>query len=1698
MGIPIAILGWFGPLCLSLRNVLASPPAEVHLFRRALGHSVRYGQDLTACANNNPVKIVGRTEEFPLATCLLSTPQKPSSLERTLVWLLLEAHLARGHEDLTVSLAEIIRGVTRRATSRLRDTIAACDGPTSLIATMNRLKGIKPELGITGHTTFDTLWRNELEAFCFTLVRHAEQGPDELDATDRAPLDQPGVWTEDPLGEEGEDLEEGVSYPSLSIGPQQKIPVGKMRRSLDWANHMARCSSPDLLRPMGNVLPADLREWSWRQAVGHAENALAQCNVSETEYWLAQILAIESGLNSREAVRLGIGTTTNGQIPVIDLRMNVLRRPELLPPSYFTPGPTDNRWLPTGGDAIFPLSPKFVALVERLVAIRDATSQALPDSLLLTGTIDPYRLRIATKSEYRIAVAVGIADKLGVDAAQRAFGDSFGLSTAPVFYGSYPALDLASTVAGLNSFAMQGQDNQLWAAATGHVLGSRTRPKDPHYGRAWKALQWNGKRPRGRPSDSRVLQDWKQRRDRVVVHLMLATGIRPSRGVADIHIHDFLPTHALAVVSDKVSDPAHATRLVCTGWKFVGELETFVNELQRIARNCQVEGARELASSILHGRTPLFSLPGEKEPEPLDIRKLLGDLDPIWSYRPNLHRHGLYQFLIECRIDHELRHFQMGWLIHEHHATSDSAPFAPAKLGHELADVIDRWLSQCGWLGGQLARDPAGLVPLASLRDWTPVRTMILAESDAAFSSLRAQLKEVERSLGEQVWGRIRQNTKTVLTWFDAVGSSERPCFNPRAVVPSSANQPAVISQLQVEGLLAPFLNSSSSKAERYVAAKILRRALLATARKHNVRVYLPETQALSRHRIPSPFLPEMGLAVAQIGRLQAALVAQAATLGNMATRKQVSDLAAIAVLTIVTQTPYCELDDAFAVLRGAGECKHSTAEPSWLRVPFGKGHVILAGDQAVLAHRLSGLDGWREALDALSRNGYSALVDFVRKLLPDLCNPHDKVAEIASKLVDTARVASTASLNGAERLIMNHAVTPATTSAGRAAAVADDVTGGNQTEAEGVSSAEARQPGSVHPGSGRNPSHGPLRDISRVIRAFHPDFCGEILGEAAAPATHRRPQLKRLLENAFDNVGAKPTASRLILEYAWQLLVKGGPRSRSGQAISTINKTLQRLSLVFRNLGPEVSFEEISNEELTAVCHAACSGSKRKNNREVLDELRRFFAYSSNGYQLAAPDWDSLYRMFGIAIAYGDPGLVGDAEALRVVGQLHEHLLQLDNADVDPSERRFREVCLVAALLAEASGARPGSIYGLTLGDVVLGTEADYIHLKARGRYASIKTRTAAGYVPLEGEIWGKYAGWFSVWLANACATIPPDALDTIPLFQIPGEPVGVRYRKDSVFAPLGDLIRWSTQEPRGRTYWLRKRRVRARHLAVQAKADSRARDLAHAMRLDGHALLATPLSRYVSDPKAYSPLDVTAHAITTRSGAIAMAGLTAGQANRLSANGLGTLQERVARILRLGGSSVDKAELPDAPSLPSYRSDMTLVSLERVLRDLVSGRDTGWIISRYSVQRHQVESTMSAISALEARLEIRLGVGKGQLGPPRYGRLAEKVLRLLQEEDARLLPVADDWVAVSSAAQLEHGCCLHGRAAVKCFAGLAADLGLQSIPTELAKPHGVSVYRLSDEKGSTYGAWRALRWVLAVVWVMENRTQQGRTSLA
>jgi hypothetical protein len=1705
MGLETPLPSWEPALAKALDKILSRPPAGVSAFRRTAAYAAEYGQRLKdESVGAVSVKTEGRFESHPLPVTILNNRPNGSGgcLDATLLWLLLEMHLWGIHADSVKSLASSIRGLTAPSSQKkLSGTIGECDGLLHLIRKLKTLKSspVTPDQ-VTGHEGFDSLWKNSLEAICHSLLQQStvDTEPDE-EASGGHLLGDPLVEPASPVATEAaEDPEEGPFHSMAAIAPDKTPPSAWGRLAEASGKELYRRSSPDLLRDPETVAPSALLAREWCNALALVQQGWKASNATIAEAGLLRLLAIETGLVEREAISAAFGNrTTEGGIAVIDLHARALRRPERRPQYAFTPKPGDPAWLATGGDVLFPLSREAVAAAIQVRRLRRRNIAIQPTSLLVASTSGQSGLRKALNggdsapapaSACRLRLAATLAENLGPDAAQDAFGDTFGMASSPTFYSAFQASDIARCITQANhAFTKQDTPSPRCIRACDHHIGSRARPITQPYSDAWDMLGVSTTPRRGRPARKDIFESLRRKRDALAVHLLLAIGHRPNPFLADIRLPDFIPRAALVVLFDKRVDPAHATRIACTGWRFVGALENYVIELRRIARDPDLGQAQKLARSILRGEASIFSIPtAAGRLEDIGVMELMAMLPQPWASKPNLHRHGLCQALIERGVDPELRYFQLGWLACDVHATSDAAPYPPVNLGIELAGIIDSWLLEVGWLGGNHPIHPESILMSGKLRDWGVERKLLQTEVENRARALRAELAEKRHTETPKVLAVLGKQVAKLLPEWQLAKEKGRPVLVAPKISAEGGDLP-VIGEATVRAILAPFGDFGAM--QEYIARRELASLLTKAVKAKKCRAYIPAVQVLSTSRISSPFIRNLGCAVEQSCLLRARILECAKQLEDLEGTEKATQLAVLSIWSIAASTPYRDLERASSLVNRLTERAHAKNEDWLLRVPSPNGHAILSGEPAILLQRLMGTEGWELAVKNVTAGGPSLLGKFVKTKLPELCPEDLSATEAANQMCSALVTAGTIELEGPSRLIMDLLVIPATTSATRAASMADRVTvPGENANTGGADPTEEQE--AVAGNHHRNPSHRPMRRIDDLMRMFNPDYNDDIRGKPALPAEHRVRQLLPLVNERLEKLGGLPTLCLLALEYVHQLMTCGGPRTTAGMKISTIYKIYHHISPALRAVSPEQDMELLTEEELTGILMASFAMARRRSSADALASIRSFIEFSALRYDIAIPDWNLLGIQAGERILGKDPALVSDDEAERVISELQENVEALSGGNHDPQERRCRELQFIGALIMESSAARPRSIHGLTLADIHMYGDAHFIHLRTRGRYASIKTTTSAGFIRLEGKIWHKHSEWVARWLEAQQSTFSPDAWSEVPLFQMPGQPLGIRYPIRKIFDRIGELARWSTQQPHGRAYWFRKRRVACRHRAV-ARPDARARDVGRAMKANGHVLLVTPLGHYVGELMAIAPPHL-GNETTTRSVASNLSGLNPSlldQRWRSKAKNGASLKSvsceaRMASILALPIPRWSAPPLPEPPAYQPFRDQLSWKSIGDVMSQLAESLPSETIGKKLGIEVHQIEAIKARCGELERRTGLELGTDTSQLHRPRSTRFVAQMEKLLVAEDDRLSGVADEWVRYAHACRPEDGCALYNEAHMSTLRGLMAECGLSL--EERAGKGGLQLFKpKGDDGGGHYGVWWTLKWALTVAWV-------------
>lgn len=1702
---------------MALSRLLANPTRHPFHFRRVLAHAARHGDRLRVAigGTGSGLHMEGASESHPVAAALLRVGPSPIPLQATLGWLLLELHLTGINPDLVTSISQWMRGIaTSRNDNKLIATMGDCLGLEDVIARVEALKA-RTEVGqiITGHQDFDRRWHNSLSAAIHGLLRYRsvpgdgvdDRGSAELGSPEARPTTNPGSeWAEDPDDEARHDSAGPISDASVF----DSLPA---RRASAFSQQLYRGSNPELLRAPDTILPRAIAIQAWNAARKIVLDALQEGDIDRAERSIIHLLAIETGLSEREVPTLAFGNQTRGSA-VLDMRARALRRPELRPADSFRP-PTGSEsiWLDTGGDVLFPVSDSVLVLASVLLRTRRRHPSRRASSLLVSTQEPVAILRNAIAeaglsgtvraSDYRLRLASTLAEKLGPDAAQVAFGDTFGLSAAPTYYCKFQSASIAEALAScIASISGQPAASPRTLARCGHWLGSRVRPRIEPYRETWQSFGIEMGRSRGRPSFAHTLEIWRRRRDCLAIHLLLATGHRPHQSLAEISLSDFLPRAGLALIHDKRSDPARMTRLVATGARFVGALEQFVDELRRISREPTLGNARAVARSILKCETSIFSLPADLGgAEALDVEALVAQLPSPWRNRPNLHRHALNHALIDRGTDSEHRYFQMGWLDGEIHAVSDAAPYPPQSLGPALQYAIDDWLQSIGWGGGREPEDRDSIFKDVCLRDLGPNETAHKDAHGERVHELRVALAERRQvaavEINEQLLRKLEELVPSVVPSYT---DGRRRTLRLKARWPDK-ERPR-IDDSTVDEILSPFYRAPFSPIHAFLAPRMLSAILHRAVKEGHCLSALPRVRYLTASSVPSPFVAGLGLAVEFATRLRKAIQNSASTAGSLAGAGRTRRLAVLLSWALLSHTSIRKVGAIGSLLRSLAQSQHSKEKPWLIRLPVGEGHIAISGVPALLASRLQKEPNCSAVVEALLANLDIELGRFLRTEIPDLVPEGISAGDGCKWMITALRISGAVELNGPERLMMTDIVRPASVTAIRASSAEDSMSVPDETAAsEGIDEQEDVDLPTSEPR--RPPGRPSMRGTERVrsiMRLFNPDYDGLVDDTPAKPAEHRASQLRPFVEQCLVELSPTPTLGLLVMEYVDQLLNRGGPRTPDGMRISTIYKIYHRISPTLASIPPDRDTRELTTEEWSTVICSALLRARAKDKVAVLDDVRKFLDFAGRNHAIAEPDWDLTRQAAGEAIRGKDPAVVSDAEIERVLAVAAANIGPHELAGVDPADRRVRELQLATALLLDASGVRPRSIFGLTLADIHFTPFGDFIHLKSSGAFASIKTRTAAGFVPLEGRHWQIHRAWFADWHVGLLKTMHEHDLQHIPLFQVPNGPIGQRVPLKVVTGRIGELLRWSTSQSRGRTYWLRKRRIGARHAEAYQGSSLRARNVYRALKISGHVSIATPIASYIGDPSVYLVQDERIAEATTRTAASAYSGVENyvldqrwRRAEKKIGNGVALSPQ-----LRLSGALLPpppqwpELQCPEPPPYKPWRTGLSWKAIEHVMANIALGRTLDDINLITGVDPDTIERIFTRIRELEVRTGLALGSSRPSLRKPRDTAAARAFRSFVENEDDRLHVIASDWVQCARIRPIEDGCVLIDPNALGVLRAVLQDVGLSANASEM--PGVTSAIVPMPSTGKDYGTWPALRWTLSVAWVATGVVQK------
>lgn len=1587
-------------------------------------------------------------------------------------------------------LLSMVRGALKKQNSPLSGALGAISSIPELIGIVENDEATRRALP----PDFIQLWDSWLRD---KLTRWMVSDPGRLRTALEGRTLTPQVEDSDvPLSLEAGQAEDAVSVACCITPPQHDeldeptcIRVGRAKADL-----LERRSTGDLMAPPDFHLPRAIDERLCQGSVSAARKQIER-DSSRAEPFVSLSLTLAAIVRESDLRSVVWGGPELAAPYAIDPASPVLYRLIKRPPEAVTPPKALDEWLKSAIDVLAWPLPKAVheLLLQLNEGVPTVGRAVLPR---MSGSAKaPYRLhdviaelepgaKVGVKAP-RLRFASELSALLGTEVAQLALADTFGMSSVPAYYSSMPEAHLAKKVAEIQARRF-GEAVAVPEGRSGY-FGSRLTLTEAA-GRRWPRMLRKGRRAAGRSGDH--LAEWRAHRDHLAGALCSATGHRPEDALGRIFLSDVIPEYHLIILQDKQADAFRSARIAAVGRLWLSDLRWYLDRLVAIATQHGHAPEGALAAAVLRSEEPLFTAAG---PDGLPVRMTAAELRNGMPEElrtvGNFYRHRLNQGLLREDIDTELRHAQMGWVVSGAHLFANLSPSAPASLGSALAPIIDELLASDGWYPASFRERQWSWngVPMPQPRDWEEVFSKHEREHQEALKRIKARLRERWKEHEPAVLQRLASALQEFCPGL-------RLDIQKREIVPASlALGPVEVKTAQhtlIRDRVRLADEDPSSGLEAVMAMVLLHRLVRRARNKNYVRGPIPSRPSLSITSEPSPFVPGLGDAVRQAFAIRGSLQKQAAT-------GRVKDQGQLATWSVVAFSMYRRLPWARAAVAAAGTAIRGRQRRHFIRISArtdaGGMHMVFSGVPAILLanrkkRRAQG--GGAPSSESLERWARANL---------SFDTQWGGSGEASRRIEATLAAAGQIELSGIARYLFQAGPRTAAVSPTRCTAHDD---GWPIHASTGVFKERTDEP-ALPPFE----AHSNIAAQQRPLRAEYDRFVGRLnrRQSAARRATGNekkgadgakgwRRSLKGDLKKLLDEPGQHPNL-KVLIGYASDHLTFGSEAGNSLAQNSLRREVVQFGWPLLLSLGSR-SLIALSGDEIQRLYRELLLSKSDASRPYVLEELRRFHGYLSRSHSAPGVDFCELAALAGGRQVRLQPGLLTDPELGAVLEVLQDDYgRESKRLDASPEFLRLAQMRQAFFLLLDASGVRPGSVYGLTLADVHLGDEGDFLHIR-RGEYGEAKTSTSLGFVPLTGALWFENRPWVVQWLNERRRQ---DSSCDTPLFA--SRPRGrARVNEHQLTKRINALLKWVSGEKEAGCYWLRKTRISSRFGALATRKNVTARDVHGALTVSGHAWIQTTIERYINDPANLLLAELQAAVATPRAALLAMSGVQAGPLDAAWHRAGKDLTARLGIVLdRVGMHAMEAPaehwSLP--PKLPRFKPlrpahvDVYARAMQR-LEDQVKAALEAGVTQEQAKKLDQAASELSLQRGF-APWNSAIGAKKARCLPvPRRLEGTDRWFELLEKEAiVGLMRLSRSWAAQPYVQ--EH----YGEGVV-----MRLDSADMAAVAEFMVKTGLEVKVVDDNNGrhllvenalphGRQGHGAAVRWVLSVIWIYVTATE-------
>lgn len=1622
--------------------------------------------------------------------------------------VLVNAALELGQGDKRVAkLGEMIRGATEDADSPLRLIIADSSNVPDLISKVE----LHLETSVTGlHGGFEQLWKSSLRDMLYrwlradpARMRHA------LAPSGFAPhIDAPEL---DLLPDQADgDCDDSPSLECVLTEPQDSSGWAASAR-VEWqrakARVLGRQSEGNVFSPPDFLVPCEVIKQVAIAAIAAAARLQASGQSADSERYVALALSMATGI--RELDLMNVVWGEDGEVALaIHPALPVLRKRVMRPLGAAQPPEAMNPLLEKSVDWFeWPLPPSLHHLLQGLAVEREPQSGTLVLPQASAGAVS-YRLRgvIAELAPglalgagtFRIHMAAYFAVRLGVDVAQLLLSDSLSMSTAPAHYCGCQVSMAVKTIAELQT-QWFGKVEPTPGQGNDGFLGSRlVLTHDAAC--LWSKQLRHQRRSTAHRKNANDLEGWVPHRNFLAGALCAVSGHRPLDALGRIDLDSVIPEYGLIVIQDKLIDPLRKHRIVCTGRRWLVELRAFLDRLVAIRDKFPESTAGRLAEAILRSEVPLFSaMDSDGRVTAFDAASLRQTMPSQLVEKPNHYRHRLNQYLQQEKVDPELRHAQMGWVLGPTHATADLSPLSARDIANKLGPVLDDFLLHDGWFASsqRLLQWTWKDVPSRPLVDWSLIARQHVADHVLAAKTIRQERiergREVEIELLPRLARAILEFQPNLRLDVGARRLLRAEGTNPRSIIEISEDDCGVLLNRVRQGDATP-----GSGLETAIATILLNRLLKRSHHEGLTQGAIPRRPVLSVTAEPSPFLSGMGLAVRHAEEFRQSVL-------DGVQRWQPHDRGVLSVLSVMCFSAYRDLTVAKAAVAAASKFKRAAEPGDWLRIPAainGKPvQVVLSGIPAlVLNNRVNDAPTGRPPDDKKIGN-------WVRRSLPAARDfDNEQALEL---VVQTLVAAGRVELSGPERMLSLGQVSLSTVSVARCLGQDDRWPVRTCASSNNTLDEMSRQ---VHESADDDGAKSPSKEAAiahyrKLTSLLNIDQLNKIGGKKSDSHHGWRGRLKKELGELLRITGASTNAG-LMAGFAAHRLQYGGAREKN-LAHRTLSRELTRFGRDLLEVLGDRALVSLTGEELSEAYAAVLYGKPTTARPNAMEALRMFQRYLELAHRVEFMPFGDLELLAGPRAVQTDAGLLTDAEIETALGVLHEDIQSSDDSsDLAPEATRLAALRFLMGLLLDASGARPGSVYGLLLSDIhLLGEGRDFIHIHASGGYGEAKSIASVGFIPLQGARWSRYRTWVNDWLSRERSAQSAPLSGSTPLF---GSERGKRRRFDRRFLTdrLAEILRWSSDQPDARPYWLRKSRIMSRHRANNESKKS-ARATRAVLCASGHATMATPILHYISDPAVVLNHSLQEGRMAPRADLLRVSRVEKPHLIDMKWQRAGGPQGKRRLAVLLDDLGVPAAQVPEEllTEPPQLHRQKTLLPIHidrfaRAFQKFGSEADALLQSGLSSLQTERLQRAAILLVGQRGKVPWRVPGLKhlrSIMSPPRRLKGADQVLDLLEKlPSTPLCLMADAWAARGHADRLVDAASqylLLSDEEVEAARGVLASMGLEAVITQ----NKDSLYILdipvrNERRQSNYRQREttkaALDWLLAMVWLHQQLT--------